>query len=447
MSDGNAYEAKQPKRTLLRLHVSTFAFITLVAGLLFMANVPGQLVTEVMGLDSTSGDCLSTELLFEHGWPLTYLNRSAELYDPPQPPPSPPSPWRWSEGSPEFMLRGLLADLATAVGALLAAGALFEIWRRRRRRLLQLHFIELFALVGLVACVCGWFVWQRAQYQQESRIVERMEQAGQLHPTVLEDVVRHQGGPTWLRRIVGEESFQFFDRVVAIQIIGTDEAMKNVLELRHAKVVRVIDPNGMEFDRFAQLPQLEELHICGESKRPDLRTAELPYLPRLKRLVIEGVPRLPCLDANKLPAIESLGVLVDEVTEADLRRLGALTTLKRLSVNGKSTIGESLAHLSALNLDELQLGDDSATDEALRHLALTPRVTELWLDYSSATNAGLVHLARLPRLKSLWTHNTPITDEAIGALRWSSPNCAFYTSGFFARLPSPSTVIPRGLVQ
>ena len=59
-----------------KIHPSTWVIATLFAAILLIANVPGQLVFELVDVDAKYGiDFNVYPTSCEHGWPLTYLWR------------------------------------------------------------------------------------------------------------------------------------------------------------------------------------------------------------------------------------------------------------------------------------------------------------------------------------------------------------------------------------
>ena len=116
--------------------------------------------------------------------------------------------------------------------------------------------------------------------------------------------------------------------------------------------------------------------------------------------------------------------------DADMERLGELTSLEVLDLGGRIPVStqitdKGLWHLRELtNLTHLDLGRwYLITDDGLSHLAGLTKLKTLDLQDTKITDAGLEHLGGLTSLRSLDLYNTKVTDEGVKKLQMALPNC------------------------
>ncbi len=117
---------------------------------------------------------------------------------------------------------------------------------------------------------------------------------------------------------------------------------------------------------------------------------------------------------------------VSKFSAADYRLLGSFTSLKKLTIDGKSLTDETLPLLAGLtNLEEFSTNQSQLTDEGYRHFAplVNLRVLSLWhpsWNNPGFTGSGLSHLQALPRLERLTFAGSTAGDtalEAVGQLK------------------------------
>ena len=102
-----------------------------------------------------------------------------------------------------------------------------------------------------------------------------------------------------------------------------------------------------------------------------------------------------------------------EITAAELRRLAAWKSLRRLVLTCATLSGEALKALSTLEtVQSIELIDCGLTDEHLKHLHGSPMLTELALPRNEINGPGLVHLAKL-KIKSLGLEFNNVRDETL----------------------------------
>jgi len=109
-------------------------------------------------------------------------------------------------------------------------------------------------------------------------------------------------------------------------------------------------------------------------------------------------------------------------TEADFRVLGACTSLKKLTISGKTLNDETLPLLAGLTqLEELSTDGTMLSDEGYRHFVAFPQLRSLALfhpswDLKTFTGRGLAHLKALPKLERLTFAGSMARDEALEAI-------------------------------
>lgn len=125
---------------------------------------------------------------------------------------------------------------------------------------------------------------------------------------------------------------------------------------------------------------------------------------------------------------EAKGVIVqaqaniESFTEADFRTLASCTTLKKLSVDGKTLTDATLPLLAELkDLEELSTNQSRLTDDGYRHFAAIANLKSLALfhpswDMKEFTGSGLAHLKSLPKLERLTFAGSTAGDEAMAAI-------------------------------
>jgi Leucine-rich repeat (LRR) protein len=122
--------------------------------------------------------------------------------------------------------------------------------------------------------------------------------------------------------------------------------------------------------------------------------------------------------ADRLKDVSSLTMNDDEVTDAALEHLKALTNLSWLSLDGTQVSDKGLEHLKALtNLSWLSLDGTQVTDKGLEHLKALTNLSWLSLDGTQVSDKGLEHLKALTNLSTLDLAGTQVSDKGLEHLK------------------------------
>ncbi len=112
----------------------------------------------------------------------------------------------------------------------------------------------------------------------------------------------------------------------------------------------------------------------------------------------------------------------DKLGDDGYRLIGKVTSLKSLSLSGKTMSDNQLAMLSGLtNLESILLNGTELSDDGYRHFAAFPKLKRLSLFHPSRnvenfTGAGLAHLKALPNLERLTFAGATAGDAAFQAV-------------------------------
>lgn len=121
-------------------------------------------------------------------------------------------------------------------------------------------------------------------------------------------------------------------------------------------------------------------------------------------------------------AITQVQVKCDAFTEADFRTLGSFTTIKKLSLSGKTITDDTLALLTGLTaLEELSTDGIQLTDDGYKHFTAFQNLKSLAFFHPAFrsekfTGSGLVHLKALPKLERLTFAGSTTGDVALEAI-------------------------------
>lgn len=107
----------------------------------------------------------------------------------------------------------------------------------------------------------------------------------------------------------------------------------------------------------------------------------------------------------------------ERVTDAWLKRLADVSTLRRLDLANCAIQGHGLQHIGTLaGLRELNLTLTPVKDDALKHIGGLTELRILGLASTQCNGTGFVHLKALKKLESVNFHFTPLNDDGLRAI-------------------------------
>jgi hypothetical protein len=418
----------------LRPHLSTLVFLLPVVAVLVLANWPGWQVAYLNGLGFL-GHQSEIDAHYEHGWPLTYLERrtwelsktaTVEYH----------SPWKLREGVLDFSLLALAADTVIGIGILALAAVLIEARRRRRHSCFQFHLRELLLFVTIVAIGLSFYAVRRKEYLEEYRIYQwlhRDENAADWTPLVRQDWPIE--GPVWLLPIIGDNRYyELFARLWAVDASGGE--LTEVVKLRHLRFLRLGDASSDQLAPLLQMPKLEAIEFMYSVPE---QSVELPPLPRLRIAAVENptgsmsdIPNLTIKGLSALKSLEALGLRDDEFGDDEMAQLAGMTHLHWFSVGaieglhsgGHKITSAGIRHLEAIpELYFLDLRGTQVDDAVMPIFGRMKMLCYLNLSDTRVTDSGLESLKNLTGLRTLELDNTSITAEGVRRLQEALPDC------------------------
>ena len=139
----------------------------------------------------------------------------------------------------------------------------------------------------------------------------------------------------------------------------------------------------------------------------------------------ESLRKLGAKVTENAGVITQVNVKCDAFTEADFKTLGSFTTIKDLTISGKTITDDTLALLTGLTeLERLSSDGIQLTDAGYKHFAAFQKLKSISFFHPAFrskefTGSGLMHLKALPKLEKLTFAGSTAGDiamEAIGQL-------------------------------
>ena len=197
-------------------------------------------------------------------------------------------------------------------------------------------------------------------------------------------------GPTWLRKLIGDD---YFRTAFQVQIVLNDE-----------------DSAKAAINAIAILPEVRCVSLISRKPRSyQIQDSELVPLGQLKKL-----ERLSLRDTK-----------VSGVFLSQLNNPAGMIQLCLMGI-GHDIDDAAMVHIGGMtNLEVLHLQNcQRVTDAGLAHLRKLARLNQLILNYVGITDAGLKHLAGLNRLTDVLVGYTGggVTADGIRELQTSLPN-------------------------
>jgi hypothetical protein len=208
----------------------------------------------------------------------------------------PPTRWFSFDEWSHVERRALAIDIAAATTIIAATCALFESWRRRRRRIWQLRLVDL--LVGTLglAIVFAWFV----ELRRDGRVSYRVEAQLSAAETIVE-YPRPHAIWNWFARPASQSAVHVVS-IEPVQVYAgsadepprlTDAELPALADCRHLRCVYLpyqSSPAGPEpiviltDAGLEPLGRLKSLEYLSLPDHPGITDAGLPRLSQLKRL-------------------------------------------------------------------------------------------------------------------------------------------------------------------
>ncbi len=136
----------------------------------------------------------------------------------------------------------------------------------------------------------------------------------------------------------------------------------------------------------------------------------------------EALRKLGAKVTETAGVITKVSVKCDGFTEADFRTLGSFTTIKDLTISGKTLTDDRLALLTGLTeLERFSSDGIQLTDAGYKHFAAFQKLKSISLFHPAFrskefTGSGLVHLKELPKLERLTFAGSTAGDAAMEAI-------------------------------
>jgi hypothetical protein len=300
-----------PRRPWYRLHLSTWVVLILIAGVLAILNVPGEIDLCMVGAVESFVIYGDHHL---HGWPWEYLDRYPKVTgtkstdeDINRAPWLIARCWNFQGKVKSFSIIWLLGDLSIA-SAILVLAAIFLEWRRRRYlRIWQFTLRELIVFAIIVAGICSWWMTNHLYRQKEKEIILALEKIA--NDSVCDEEYR---GPTFLRKLIGLNylaDFYITNEFFYDDIIDEDNqniSKKQIIEKLLPLVVKL---------QYVESIYIASTELTDESLKITINNDSSPAICRLKRL-----KKLSLWSAN--------------ITDKTVELLNNLTQLKDLEILG-----------------------------------------------------------------------------------------------------------------
>ncbi len=178
-----------------------------------------------------------------------------------------------------------------------------------------------------------------------------------------------------------------------------------------------------------ELFQVRRVSLTGVTKPldnlPDL-LSQLRFneFDRLEKLDLTGIKGLNYAFLAPFAGLEELSLANAGLNDASLGQLPKLPALKRLVLDGNDIRGTGLTALSTQPaLVDLSLGCPTLTDLYAKNLAELKQLKRLSLAGSSISDAAIQHLEGLTNLEMLDLSRTKITQAGVERLRKALPAC------------------------
>jgi beta-lactamase regulating signal transducer with metallopeptidase domain len=224
---------------------------------------------------------------------------------------------------------------------------------------------------------------------------------------------------------------------VALMVIGLIATplllqTRNTLADATAPAESAVDNPSLEEQLRAENAELTYATDSGDivalrlrAETTDELLARLAELPALTRLFIENAGRVTDTGLQHIAALnqlESLQLVVMNLTEAGIAHISQLPNLIELQMHGCRLDDQALVHLAKMTqLTSLRLGHNLISDAGITHLRHLTNLRELDISsdgymHLNITDKGFQQLSELHELRSLSTTGTRITYQGLRVL-------------------------------
>ena len=198
-------------------------------------------------------------------------------------------------------------------------------------------------------------------------------------------------------------------------------------------------PESRPIKVTADLPsdyfQVRRVSLTGVTKpldllRPQLSLLTFPQFDRLESIDLSGITGLDYSFLVPIHGLQELTLANAGLNDATLAQLPKLPTLKRLVLDGNDIRGTGLPHLTGQpELIDLSLSHPNLIALTAENLAELKQLKRLSLAGSGLTDAGIKPLAILTNLESLDLRRTKVTATGIDELQAALPKCQIQWDG------------------
>jgi hypothetical protein len=424
-----------PRRLSLLLgpwHTSSRVVAVLVLLFLVFCNLPGQQVDRLSLVDDPFFQSDYYRERFEHGWPLTYIDRDSPAifggYG------TVSECWRFWQGflgDIQVSWTSLLVNVLVISLIAVASGALFELRRRKRSRLVQFSLLGMLALFAVISCCGAWYAAERQELAREKALLDAGPSRTLISLADGSPFTDHSisvrksstGGITWLRRLCGDRWFEFLDRPIYVD--AATSALPAAARFSEVQILRLDeDVTNEDLVILESFPQLQVIEF-GFSKVRDRsgeisKVIELPKLPALLGLNLEDPfdSRGQIRGLTKLKSLEAANLDHCELDAEGMRDLGSLTHLRELSLADARIPADGCRHLQNLsNLRRLVIARTSLGAESLQSIGGLTELRELYLCQTAPPAGALGHLRHLTKLEVLNLAGCQVTFADIAQLK------------------------------
>ncbi len=181
--------------------------------------------------------------------------------------------------------------------------------------------------------------------------------------------------------------------------------------------------------------QVRRVSLAGVTKpldllRPQLSLLKFPKFGRLESIDLSGITGLDYSFLVPIHGLQELTLANTGLNDATLAQLPKLPTLKRLVLDGNDIRGTGLPHLTGQpELIDLSLSHPNLVELAAENLVELKRLKRLSLAGSGLTDASIKPLAVLTNLESLDLRRTEVTAAGIDELKAALPKCQIQSDG------------------